>query len=93
MKNNYIIEDFLNNYNKRYSWYQDVYNGKIPRYKMDKSRPYDDADYYYAKSYDKNTWFLYFKGKQVGVEIIGIENTNNTLIAFNKDISSRIMYD
>lgn len=93
MKDNYKIYDLLKEDNSKYSWYQDVYNGKIPRYKMDKSRPYDDSDYYYAKSFDKITWYLYFKGQKIGVETREIENTNNILIAFNSDIQSKMIYN
>lgn len=92
MKDNYKIQDLLKKDNSKYSWYQDVYNGKTPRYKMYKPRPYDDADYYYAKSFDKITWYLYFKGQKIGVETRGIEITNNTLIAFNSDIQSKMRY-
>ncbi len=93
MKDKYEIDDLLKEENSEYSWYQDVYDGKTPRYKMDKHRPYDDADYYYAKSFDKITWYLYFKGTKIGVETRGIENTNNALIAFNSDIQSRMIHN
>lgn len=93
MKNGYKIQDLLKEENEKYSWYQDVYDGKTPRYKMYKPRPYDDADYYYAMSFDKITWYLYFKGTKIGVETRGAEITNNTLIAFNSGIQSKMMYN
>lgn len=34
MKDNYKIQDLLKEDNSKYSWYQDVDNGKTPRYKM-----------------------------------------------------------
>ena len=93
MKDKYEINDLLKEENSKYSWYQDIYDGKRPRYKMDKPRPYDDADYYYAQSFDKITWYLYFKGSKIGVETRGIENTNNALVSFNSDIQSKMVHN
>ena len=35
------------------------------RYQTFKARPYDDADYYWAYTYDKENWKIIFKGKVV----------------------------
>lgn len=93
MKDNYKIYDYLKEENEKYSWYSDVYNGKSPRYKMNKPRPYDDAKYYYAVSYDKNLWYICFENEKIGLEVKGIELTNKVLIYFNQDIPSRMMYN
>lgn len=93
MKDNYKIYDYAKEENKNYSWYEDVINNKKPRYKMDKPRPYNDADYYYAMSYDKNVWDIHFKGKSIGLEVQGIEKINEILIYYNQDIPSRMIYN
>lgn len=93
MKENYKIYDYLKDENKQYKWYNDIINGKMARYKMDKPRPYDDADYYTAISFDRNIWYLCYKGQKIGVEIVGIDNTNVLLINFNKNINSRMIHN
>ena len=35
------------------------------KYTTFKARPYDDADYYWAYSYDKENWTIVFKGKVI----------------------------
>lgn len=57
------------------------------RYQTFKARPYDDADYYWAYTYDKEHWFIVYKGKRVDENIVGtfeevvdfIENKNKTI--------------
>lgn len=43
-------------------------NGKLTHFDRDryctfKARPYDDADYYWAYTYDKTNWVVVYKGK------------------------------
>lgn len=93
----YIIIDYLKDENKKYPWYQNMENGKTPRYKLYKPRPYDDADYYWANSFDKNIWYIHFGNtysiKNPIATIIGTENAINYLIKLNENVNPRMIYN
>lgn len=59
-----------------------------------KSRPYDDAEYYWAKLRD-GAWYIIFKGKRVDTMAVDSEpdQVANKLAELNKDIDPRIITD
>ena len=93
----YKIMDYLKEENKIYSWYQQMENGTKPRYKLYKPRPYDDADYYWANSFDKNIWYIHFGNtysiKSPIATIISTENAINYLIKLNENVNPRMIYN
>ena len=72
-------------------------DGKTPRYKLYKPRPYDDADYYWANSFDKNIWYIHFGDtyniKNPIKKIIGTENAINNLIKLNENVNPRMIHN
>lgn len=92
----YKITDYLKKENEIYSWYKDVLNGLNPRYKLDRPRPYDDASYYWANSFDNENWYIHF-GNTYNLSkaelIVGTDNAINKLIELNKNIKSKIIHN
>lgn len=96
MKKDYIIYDYLKDENKQYAWYNDMLNGKEPRYKLDKPRPYDDASYYWANSFDSENWYIHFGNTynlSKAEKINGSNNAIDRLIELNKDIQSKMVHN
>ena len=62
------------------------------RYQTFKARPYDDADYYWAYTYDKENWRVIFKGKMIKQFKGSFKEVVNFIEEKNKDIQSRIIH-
>ena len=62
------------------------------RYQTFKARPYDDADYYWAYTYDKENWRVVFKGKFVRTFIGTFEQVVDLIEKENKFIKPRMMH-
>jgi len=60
---------------------------------IDKPRPYDDADYYTAKTIS-GRWCILFKGKiERIIDTIDINNIAEELYALNKPIKARMVHN
>lgn len=62
------------------------------RYQTFKARPYDDEDYYWAYSYDKEDWKIVFKGKAVKQFKGNFEQVVDFIEDKNKDIKPIIIH-
>lgn len=62
------------------------------RYQTFKARPYDDADYYWAYSYDKESWKVIFKSKVIKQFKGTFEEVVDFIEDKNKDIKPCIIH-
>ena len=62
------------------------------RYQTFKARPYDDADYYWAYTYDKENWRVIFKGKMIKQFKGSFKEVVDYIEEKNKDIQSNIIH-
>lgn len=62
------------------------------RYQIFKARPYDDADYYWAYTYDKEDWKIIFKGKVIEQLKGTFEQIVDIVEDKNKNIKPRIIH-
>ncbi len=62
------------------------------RYQTFKARPYDDADYYWAYTYDKENWKVILKGKMIKQFKGSFKEVVDLIEEKNKDIQSRIIH-
>lgn len=62
------------------------------RYQTFKARPYDDADYYWAYTYNKENWLIIFKGKIVRQFKGTFEEVVDFIEDKNKDIKPRMIH-
>lgn len=62
------------------------------RYQTFKSRPYDDADYYWAYTYDKENWIAVFYGKIVKEFKGNFKEVVDFIEEKNKDIKPKIIH-
>ena len=58
-----------------------------------KPRPYDDADYYHAKSCDGKRWTIYFKGKYLYSINGNFYDIVDQLERLNQNINSKIIHN
>lgn len=62
------------------------------RYQTFKARPYDDAEYYWAYTYNKENWYIIFRGKIVRQFKGTFEEVVDFIEDKNKDIKPRIIH-
>ena len=62
------------------------------RYQTFKARPYDDAKYYWAYTYDKENWVIVFNGKVVQKLNGTFENVVDLIEDQNKNIKPCIVH-
>lgn len=63
------------------------------RYSTFKARPYDDAEYYWAYTYDKEHWCVVYDGKLIDKNFVGtFENVVDFIEERNKNIKPRIVH-
>lgn len=62
------------------------------RYTTFKARPYDDASYYWAYTYDKENWTVVYKGKVVKHFNGTFEQVVDLIEEQNKNITARIVH-
>lgn len=63
------------------------------KYSTFKARPYDDADYYWAYTYDKKNWCIVYKGKYVGKNFVGaFEEVVDFIEEKNKNIKANMIH-
>lgn len=62
------------------------------RYQIFKTRPYDDAEYYWAYTYDKENWLVIYKGKVVQKFNGNFESVVDLIEEQNKNIKSKIVH-
>ena len=63
------------------------------RYKTFKARPYDDAEYYWAYTYDKQHWVIVYNGRIIEKEFIGtFKEVVDIIEEKNKDIKQKIIH-
>lgn len=62
------------------------------RYQTFKARPYDDSDYYWAYTYDKENWKVILKGKMIKQFKGSFKEVVDFIEEKNKDIKSRIIH-
>ena len=63
------------------------------RYQTFKARPYDEAEYYWAYTYDKMHWKIVYDRKYVDKNFIGtFEEVVDFIEERNKDIKCRISH-
>ena len=63
------------------------------RYTTFKARPYDDADYYWAYTYDKEHWNIVYKGKRMdGVFVGTFEEVVDLIEEKNKNIKQKMIH-
>lgn len=62
------------------------------RYQTFKARPYDDADYYWAYTYDKESWTIVYKGKVVQRLNGSFEMVVDLIEDQNKNIKQQIVH-
>ena len=62
------------------------------RYQTFKARPYDDADYYWAYTYDKENWKIILKGKIIKQFKGSFKEVVDFIEEKNKDIQSNIIH-
>ncbi len=70
----------------------DMYPKHDNKYQLFKPRPYDDADYYNAYSYDKMNWTIIYKGKKVQQFAGTFEEVVDLVEERNKNIRARIIH-
>ena len=63
------------------------------RYQINKARPYDEADYYGAFSYDKKVWKITYKNKVIEEMPGTFENVVDYIESRNKSIKPQISYN
>lgn len=61
-------------------------------YQTFKPRPYDDAEYYWAYTYDKKNWKIIFKGKIIEQFSGTFEQVVDIIEDKNKDIEQKIIH-
>lgn len=63
------------------------------RYQTFKARPYDEADYYWAYTYDKESWIISYKGTVVIENFVGtFENVVDFIEEKNQNIKPKISH-
>lgn len=63
------------------------------RYQTYKARPYDDASYYWAYTYDKVHWNIVYNGKSVNKDFVGtFEEVVEFIEDKNKNIKQKIIH-
>lgn len=63
------------------------------RYTTFKARPYDDAEYYWAYTYDKEHWVVVYKGKCVDKNFVGtFKEVVDIIEEQNKNIKPRMIH-
>ena len=63
------------------------------RYQTYKARPYDDAKYYWAYTYDTKQWKIVYKGKCVDEKFVGtFEEVVDFIEEYNKDIKPKMVH-
>lgn len=62
------------------------------RYQTSKPRAYDDAEYYWAYSYDKKNWIIVYKNKQIQGFVGSFEQVVDLIEERNRDIKSKIVH-
>lgn len=63
------------------------------RYQTFKARPYDNAEYYWAYTYDKENWVVAYNCKVVVKKFVGsFENVIDFIEEKNKNIKERISH-
>lgn len=63
------------------------------RHSTFKARPYDDAEYYWAYTYDKEHWRIVYDGKCINKDFVGtFEDVVDFIEERNKDIKQRIVH-
>ena len=62
------------------------------RYQTFKARPYDEAEYYWAYSYDKENWIVVYNRKIVQKFVGTFEQVVDLIEEHNKDIKCRICH-
>ena len=62
------------------------------RYQTFKARPYDEAEYYWAYSYDKENWIVVYNRKRVQKFIGTFEQVVDLIEEQNKDIECRMCH-
>ena len=62
------------------------------RYQTFKARPYDEAEYYWAYSYDKENWIVVYNRKRVQKFVGTFEQVVDLIEEQNKTIKCRICH-
>ena len=63
------------------------------RYSTFKARPYDDAEYYWAYTYDKKHWRIVYKGRYVNKDFVGtFEEVIDIIEEQNKNIKQKMIH-
>lgn len=63
------------------------------RYQTVKARPYDDAEYFWAYSYDKQHWRIVYKGKFVNENFVGtFEDVVDVIEERNEKIKAKMVH-
>ena len=62
------------------------------RYQTFKARPYDNAEYYWAYSYDKENWIVVYKGKQKQQFVGTFEQVVDLIEEQNQNIKSKMVH-
>lgn len=82
-----------NGYELRYYHKCKKYPSHDNRYQTFKARPYDDAEYYWAYTYDKENWVVVYNCKVVVKNFVGsFENVIDFIEEKNKVIKVRISH-
>lgn len=69
-----------------YKGYTLNYYESTKRYSTHKSRPYDDAEYYWAYTYDKQHWVMVYNGKRALTITTTFEKMVDILERHNQNI-------
>ena len=71
----------------------DRYPAHDNRYQTFKARPYDDADYFWAYTYDKLHWKIVYKGKFVNENFVGtFEEVVDVIDERNEKIKAKMIH-
>lgn len=86
----------MENYKGYKLWYYpkcNAYPNHDNRYQVCKSGSYDDAEYYWAYSYNKKNWTVIYKGRRVEQFTGTFEQVVDLLEKQNRTIKSILVYN
>lgn len=63
------------------------------KYQVEKQRPYDDSEYFWAYSYDKENWIIVYNGKTTRKFIGTFEQIVDLLEEQNQFIESKLLHN
>ena len=87
-----LISPEYKGYVLKYYPKHDKYPTHDGKYQTFKARPYDDAEYYSAYSYDKENWNIIYKGKLVQKFVGTFKEVIDLIEERNQNVKSKMIH-